>query len=111
MFFSPAVSYPQINDVQNNVQRELDGLRRRLEPTSRSTPSSDVVVEIPKQDRGVWGQLKPEMTESEVENLLGKPDRVENQAETSQWYWDKRSPRGWARFDKASRRVVEWHYF
>jgi hypothetical protein len=95
-----------------DVQRELDGLRRRLEiqPLSDHAGKSPV-VDVQTQDLGPWRKLKPEMTEGEVEVLLGKPDRVESLSQTVRWYWDKRQPKGWVSFGSDARTVIEWRYF
>ena len=94
----------------NETQRGLDNLRRRMEIKPAAKTQSDVVVEVPKVDPGPWADLKPGMSEGEVEMLLGKPDRTEDEAKTVRRYWDKRSPAGWVRFDKESGRVLEWRY-
>lgn len=96
----------------DGVQRELDGLHRRLE----IQPFSDYagkgsVVEVQIQDSGPWRKLKPEMTEGEVEVLLGKPDRIESLSQTVRRYWDKRQPKGWVSFGAEARTVIEWRYF
>ena len=102
----PAVVHAQASPSQ----RELEGLRRRMQVPAPSVPATGAAVETPKLEPGAWSELKPDMTEVEVEQLLGKPDRVDSQASTFQWYWDKSSPKGWVRFDSARRKVLEWRY-
>jgi len=94
------------------VQRELDGLRRRLDiqPLSDHAGKGSV-VDAQIQDSNPWRKLKPEMTEGEVEALLGKPNRVESLSQTVRWYWDKRQPKGWVSFGSDIRTVIEWRYF
>jgi len=96
----------------DGVQRELDGLHRRLEIRPLSDHAGkDSVVDVQIQDSGPWRKLKPEMTEGEVEALLGKPDRIESLSRTVRWYWDKRQPNGWVSFSSDIRTVIEWRYF
>ena len=99
------------NSQMNDVQRELDNLRRRLEIGPQSDHPGEPAVEVRSPEAGVWRQLKTDMTEGEVEGLLGKPDRVESQPRTVRWHWDKRNPTGWVSFDSATLRVIEWRYF
>ena len=95
------------------VPAELDNLRRRMEilnaPASADPRGKGSSLQIETQTRGLWSALKPGMTEGEVQNLLGKPDRIEDQAQTTRWYWNKgETSGGWVLFDHESRKVVAW---
>jgi len=96
-----------------NVPAELDNLHRRMEGLN-TAPSPDPhgkgdSLQIETPSRGHWGALKPGMTEDQVQNLLGKPDRIEDRDQTSRWYWNKGATRGgWVSFDQKSHKVVAW---
>ena len=43
------------------------------------------------------------MRDGHIEESVGKPDRVEDFAGGTRWYWEKISPRGWIEFGAESR--------
>jgi hypothetical protein len=105
-----------VDVVRSQVQTvpaELDSVRRRIEsmraPPASNLPSKDASLQIETQSLGLWSALKPGMTEGEVQSLLGKPDRIEDRAQATRWYWNKGETRGgWVSFDQESHKVIAW---
>jgi len=93
----------------DDVLRGMDSMRRGLEPApqSRRAPGS-AAQQLQTPEPSPWLKVKPGMSETEVMNILGVPDRIENQTQTFRWHWDKGKNKGWVHFDNTSRKVVEW---
>jgi outer membrane protein assembly factor BamE (lipoprotein component of BamABCDE complex) len=91
------------------VLRGLDSVIRNVDPNRASTPPKENAgtrLEMPKSNS--WTRLKVGMSETEVTNILGVPDRIEAQQETFRWYWEKGTAKGWVGFDGATRKMIEW---
>lgn len=104
-FGSPNNATAQTDDVL----RGMDSMRRSLEPAphSRRAPGS-TAPQLQTPEPSPWLKVKLGMSEIEVMNVLGMPDRIENQTQTFRWHWDKGKSKGWVHFDNTSRKVVEW---
>jgi hypothetical protein len=116
-----AIQFAGVATSQDAVrpQVELERLGRRMDEMSivRPVPLFDTRgknfswhIEMPAC--GKWSSLKLGMTGDEVQNLPGKPDCVEEQGQSTRWYWNKlKTTGGWVFFDRQSRKVLEWQTF
>lgn len=64
-------------------------------------------VEAPM--RAGWAKMAVGLGEAQVRELLGAPDRIEQQPRaTTRWHWEKGMEKGWVDFAGDPRKVVEW---
>ena len=101
-------AYAQVGDPVRELESARQTRDRLKSDSAIKQPGGNPAFQDLTQKPNPWRKLKPGMTETEVTGVLGVPDRVESQAQTFRWYWEKGDMKGWVSFGGDSRRVIEW---
>jgi len=101
---------PIVAAEDSRTQRDIETMRRHYRMTHPERRDG-TGLEVEVRTREKWRKLRAGMAETEVERLLGKPDRIETVTSAVRWHYDQEGDKGWVGFARDSRTVLEWRYF
>jgi hypothetical protein len=106
--FFPVIPTDQRQVGLELVFRQIGELRGATRPDQALGPP----LQLDPSIRSPWALLRVGMTEEDVQDLLGRPDRIDDSPALARWYWRKNATKGgWIGFHPESRTVTEWRFY
>jgi hypothetical protein len=90
------------------LEETVQALEHRLATLEAQMHDKSAPVQV-APDKLAWRKLKRDMSQGDVEALLGSPAKVDNYGSFTLWQYGGRVGGGEVQFDSRSQKVTGWH--